>query len=122
MLPVRQVVPAADRHRNERGRLVSDVAVAPFHMTGFSVKVQHREGQPLSQVRDVRLTASTVNVRGDLVQETLIGHFVLPLVPANTVCYFPVDVDVRGNLVTLECLTAHGDLDMCPVTNFQLCC
>jgi len=89
-------------------------------MHGFSVVCKHKEGRPQSQVRDIRITIATLSVRGDLVQENQLGVFSLPLVPANTLLYFDKAVDVRGNVVTLECLTNFGDREICPLSNFQL--
>ena len=51
-----------------------------------------------------------LNVRGDLLQETWVGVFVLPLVPHNTPCQVVVPLEVRGNLISLECLSSYGDL------------
>jgi hypothetical protein len=119
--------------RQRNGRLVTELSVEPFRMQGLAVVVRHREGRPLTQarahahtrtrghvvtdarggawqVREVRLTVSTLNQHGDLRQETVVGVYTLPLVPSNTVCYVDAPLDVRGSLVTVECVSSYGDL------------
>ncbi len=113
-----QIKPLNVRHR--QGRQVCDISVDPFRMQGFSLVCRQREGRPLSQVREVRVTVGTLSVRGDLVQENQLGVFLVPLVAPNTTVAFDKAVDVRGNVVTLECLSNYGDLEMCPASNFQL--
>ena len=139
-----QITPGSVRYRN--GRLITDVAVSPFRMSGFSVVVRHREGRPRTQVRvlaahalrsfrrvmdadrgvgaraspqvrEVRVVVSTLNVHGDLRQETLVGVYTLPLVTSNTPCHVDAPLDVRGNLVSIECMSSYGDM----VRSLRLC-
>lgn len=58
----------------------------------------------------MRVVVSTLNVHGDLRQETLVGVYTLPLVASNTPCHVDAPLDVRGNLVSIECTSSYGDM------------
>lgn len=101
-------------------RLKTEFEIDPFRMHGFSVLVKHKDRRASTQVRELRMVVSHMNLRGEVFQQTQLGVFVIPKVQANTTLYFDFEAEIKGNIMTFECLSTYGDDEMCPPGKIQL--
>ena len=96
------------RHRPGRTRV--DIGVEPFRMSGVALTPRAYEGRRDSQVREVRVLEAVVNQKGDLVSEAaIIASLIVPRVPSGTTLFFDHVAEIRGNVVSIECLDNYGE-------------
>ena len=106
--------------RVKSSKLKTEFEIDPFRMHGFSLVVKHKDRRANTQVKEVRIVVNNMNLRGEVFQQTQLGVFVIPKVQANTPLFFDFEADIKGNVISFECLSTYGDDEMCPPGKIQM--
>ncbi|PRP77728.1 SAC9 protein-like protein [Planoprotostelium fungivorum] len=97
------------------GRKILDIHVDPSpSVVGLSVQVKHGEDGVDTQVKTIRVIGTTTNARGDLLELTQLGRFVIPKTKHNTELHFAFERPTSANIITVEFLSNYGGFEQVP--------